>query len=35
MVKDVPMKNQEETYENIIEMSKYNDFTTGNLLNYE
>ena len=28
-------KNKEETYEKIIEMSKNNDCTTGNLLNYE
>ena len=29
------MKNKEETYEAIIEMSKNNDYTTGNLLDYE
>ena len=29
------MKNKEETYEQIIEMSKNNDYTTGNLLDYE
>ena len=29
------MKNKEETYETIIEMSKNNDYTTGNLLDYE
>ena len=32
---DVTVKNREETYENIIEMSKNNDYTTGNLLNCE
>ena len=29
---DVPIKNKEEPYEKIIEMSKNNDCTTGNLL---
>ena len=28
-------KNKEETYEKIIEMSKNNDYTTGNLLDYD
>ena len=28
---DVPMKKKEESYEKIIEMSKNNDYTTGNL----
>ena len=32
---DAPIKNKEETYEKIIEMSKNNDYTTGNLLDYE
>ena len=32
---DVSIKNKEETYEKIIEMSKNNDYTTGNLLDYE
>ena len=32
---DVPIKNKEETYEKIIEMSKNNDYTTGNLLDYK
>ena len=32
---ETPIKNKEETYEAIIEMSKYNDYTTGNLLVYE
>ena len=31
----IPVKNKEEAYEAIIEMSKNNDYTTGNLLNYE
>ena len=32
---DVPVKNKEEAYEKIIEMSRNNDYTTGNLLDYE
>ena len=32
---DVPMKNKEEPYEKIIELSKNSDYTTGNLLDYE
>ena len=32
---DVPLKNKEETYKVIIEMSKNRDYTTGNLLDYE
>ena len=32
---EIPVKNKEETYEEIIEMSKNNDYTTGNLLDYE
>ena len=32
---DVPIKGKEETYEKIIEMSKNNDYTTGNLLDYD
>ena len=28
----VPVKNKEEAYEAIIQMSKNNDYTTGNLL---
>ena len=31
----IPIKNKEEAYEAIIEMSKKNDYTTGNLLDYE
>ena len=32
---EIPVKNKEEAYEAIIEMSKNNDYITGNLLNYE
>ena len=32
---DIPVKNGEETYEQIIEMGRNNDYTTGNLLDYE
>ena len=32
---DVPVKNKEEAYEKIIEMSRNNDYLTGNLLDYE
>ena len=32
---DVPVKNKEETYEKTAELSKNNDYTTGNLLDYE
>ena len=31
---DLPVKNEEETYEKIIEMTKNNDYTTGNLLDF-
>ena len=31
----MPIKNGEETYEQIIEMGRNNDYTTGNLLDYE
>ena len=31
----MPIKNEEETYEQIIEMGRNNDYTTGNLLDYE
>ena len=30
---DLSVKNKEEVYEKIIEMSRNNDYTTGNLLN--
>ena len=29
---DLPVKNEEEAYEKIIEMSNNNDYTIGNLL---
>ena len=32
---DVPAKHKEETYKKIIEMSKNDDYTTYNLLDYE
>ena len=32
---EIPMKNKEESYETITEMSKNNDYKTGNLLYYE
>ena len=32
---DVPVKNTEEAYEKIMSISKNNDYTTGNLLDYE
>ena len=32
---DIPIKNEEETYQQIIEMGRNNDYTTGNLLDYE
>ena len=32
---DMPIKNDKETYEQIIELGKNNDHTTGNLLDYE
>ena len=31
---DLPIKNDEEAYEKIIEMSRNNDNTTGNFLNF-
>ena len=31
----MPVKNKEEAYEKIIEISKNNNYTTGNLLDYE
>ena len=31
---DLPVKNEEEIYEKIIEMSNNNDYTTGNLLDF-
>ena len=31
----MPIKNGEETFEQIIEMGRNSDYTTGNLLDYE
>ena len=31
---DLPVKNEEEAYEKIIKMSKDNDHTSGNLLDF-
>ena len=31
---DLPVKNEEEAYEKIIDMSNNNDYTTGKLLNF-
>ena len=32
---EIPVKNKEEEYEAIIEVSKNNNYTTSNLLDYE
>ena len=32
---EIPVKNKEEGYEAVIEMTKNNNYTTGNLLDYE
>ena len=32
---DIPIKNSEGTYEQIIEIGRNNDYTTGNLLDSE
>ena len=32
---DLPIKTEEETYEKIIDISRNNEFTTGNLLDYD
>ena len=31
---DFPVRNKEETYEKIMSISKTNDYTTGNLLDF-
>ena len=31
---DLPVKNKEEAYEKIIDMSNNNDYTNGNLLDF-
>ena len=32
---DMPIKNDEETYEQIIQMGRNNDYTIDNLLGYK
>ena len=32
---DLPIKTEEEVYEKIIDISKNNEYTTGNLLDYD
>ena len=32
---DLPIKTEEETYEKIIDISKGNEYATGNLLDYD
>ena len=32
---DLPVKDEEEPYQKIIEISKNNDYTTGNLLDLQ
>ena len=32
---DLPIKNEEEAYEKIIDISKNDEYTTGNLLDYD
>ena len=32
---EIPVKNKEETYEKVIEISKNSDYTTGSLLDYK
>ena len=32
---DLPIKTEEEAYENIIDISRNNEYTTGNLLDYD
>ena len=31
----MPIKNEEEAYEKIIDISRNNEYTTGNLLDYD
>ena len=31
---DQPIKNRQEAYEKLVEMSRDNDYTTGNVLDY-
>ena len=32
---DLPIKNEEEAYEKIIDIGRNNEYTTGNLLDYD
>ena len=32
---DLPIKTEEEAYEKIIDVSRNNEYTTGNLLDYD
>ena len=32
---DLPIKNEKEAYEKIIDISRNNEYTTGNLLDYD
>ena len=32
---DLPIKTEEEVYEKIIDISRNNEYTIGNLLNYD
>ena len=32
---DLPIKTEEEAYEKIIDISRNNEYTTGNLLDYD
>ena len=32
---ELPIKNEEEAYEKIIDISRNNEYTTGNLLDYD
>ena len=32
---DLPIKTEEEPYEKIIDISRNNEYTTGNLLDYD
>ena len=32
---DIPIKNKEEPYEKLVEISKDNNYITGNLLDYD
>ena len=34
IIEKLPVKNEEETYEKIIEITRYNDFTAGSLLDF-